>query len=409
MSADVQRNLGPGSSGSFSYTSVGNAEDLSDILVNIDPLRTKFLSSFGTADDAINTNFSWFTERLRPPQDNAHLEKEEYAFSEIDSQEGLQNFIQNFQNSGFVTDTQRKIKKVFRRGTDEFNAAVDHAIRGQGDDIEYMLVNSVTACAETPGTSPARSGGVPYFLQMATEAATVNTSTGVVSLTNVNATTHPIDLKTGDFVYFTADTMPTGLEAERPYWIRIETTAAAAKNQFKLYRDLKSAVEGIEDAEVIPTTAGTNLKMVKRNVISKGGASAYSLEDINTVMQMIYLRGGHGNQAFMSLRNKRAFSELVNAKITANRNADKSVKLNDAATVYEGDFGVVHAHAHVMYPDSRIDILDMQYHVLKWLDRTHEVADLAKTGTYDKFVVESKVGLQSSAPQASGAIVDIMA
>ena len=111
MANDVSRNLGPGASGSYSYESVGNAEDLSDILVNIDPDRTKFLSAFGTADDAISTDFSWFTERMRPPQDNAHLEKEEYAFAEIDSQEGLRNFIQHFQNTGFVTDTQKRIKK----------------------------------------------------------------------------------------------------------------------------------------------------------------------------------------------------------------------------------------------------------------------------------------------------------
>ena len=78
MAQDIQRNLGPGANGSFSYDSVGNAEDMRDVLINLDPVRTKFLSAFGTAEDAISTDFSWFTERLRPPQDNAHLEKEEY-------------------------------------------------------------------------------------------------------------------------------------------------------------------------------------------------------------------------------------------------------------------------------------------------------------------------------------------
>lgn len=147
--------------------------------------------------------------------------------------------------------------------------------------------------------------------------------------------------------------------------------------------------------------------MVRRNVVSLGGAKDFTLEDINTVLEMIYRRGGNANQAYMSLRNKRKFSKLVNAQSTAYRPADTETKLNDAATVYESDFGVITASAHAMYPDSRLDILDMQYWDLKWLNNTHEVGNLAKTGTYEKFVVESDLGVQATAPQASGAIVDI--
>lgn len=405
MANDVNRKL-VGNNGSFSYDSVGNAEDLHDILININPTRTKFLSKFGTAEKAVSTDFSWFTERLRPPQDNAHLEKEDYTFSEIGTQEGLRNFIQHFQNSGFITDTQNSIKKAFRRGTSEFNAAVDHAIRGQGEDIELMIVKSKVGNLETPGTKAARSGGIPFFLQANTVDATVETVGGVVTLTGINAESNPIDLSTGDFVYFTATKMPTGLEANRIYYIRIEDSAKKDKNKFKLYYDLEEAIDGTA-TNIKPTDAGTALKMVRRNVVSLGGAKDFTLEDINTVLEMIYRRGGNANQAYMSLRNKRKFSKLVNAQSTAYRPADTETKLNDAATVYESDFGVITASAHAMYPDSRLDILDMQYWDLKWLNNTHEVSNLAKTGTYAKFVVESDLGVQATAPQASGAIVDI--
>lgn len=407
MANDVVRNLGPGANGSFSYDSVGNAEDLYDILTNIDPMRTKFLSSFGTAEKATSTDFNWFTERLRPPQDNAHLEKEEYTFSEIGTQEGLRNFIQHFQNSGFITDTQNAIKKAFRRGTSEFNAAVDHAIRGQGEDIELMIVKSKVANFETPGVLPARSGGIPYFLQTSTLDATVDTTTGVVTLTKVSADNNPVDLSTGDFVYFVADTMPAGLEANRIYYLRMEADAGKDKNKFTLYYDLEEAVDGITSAVIKPTSAGTGLKMVRRNVVSLGDERKFTLEDINTVLEMVYRRGGNANQAYMSLRNKREFSKLVNAQSTAYRPVDTASKLVDAATVYESDFGTITAHAHAMYPDNRIDLLDMQYWDLKWLTTTHEVPNLAKTGTYEKFVVESELGVKATAPQASGAIVDI--
>ena len=404
MAQDIQRNLGPGANGSFSYDSVGNAEDMRDVLINLDPVRTKFLSAFGTAEDAISTDFSWFTERLRPPQDNAHLEKEEYEFHEIDSQEGLRNYIQHFQNSGFITDTQNRIKKAFKRGTSEFAAAVERALRGQGDDIELMIVKSKIANFETPGTVPARSGGIPYFLQTSALNATIDDS--VVTLSEVTAE-NPVDLKTGDFVYFTATTMPAGLEANRCYYIRLadDANTRKLKNKFSLYYSLEDAVDGQNAIEI--TEAGTNVQMVRRNVISLNNDSDFSLEDINTVLEMIYRRGGNGNQLYMSLRNKRKFSKLINAQMTANREGKQMTQYSDAATVYESDFGTVTARAHQMYADDRCDILDMQYWDLKWLAHTHEVEGLAKTGTYEKYVVESSVGLQATAPQASGSIVNI--
>lgn len=404
MAQDLVRNLGPGANGSFSYDSVGNAEDMREILVNLDPVRTKFLSAFGTAEDAISTDFSWFTERLRPPQDNAHLEKEEYEFKEIDSQEGLRNYVQHFQNSGFVTDTQNRIKKAFRRGTTEFAAAVERALRGQGDDIELMIVKSKVANFETPGTVPARSGGIPYFLQTSSLPATI--ADNLVTLNTVTEQ-NPVDLKTGDFVYFTAATMPTGLEANRCYYIRLATDEATQrlKNKFNLHYSLEDAVDGVNAITI--TDAGNDVVMVRRNVISLNSDADFSLEDINTVLEMIYRRGGNGNQLYMSLRNKRKFSNLINAQMTANREGKQMTQYSDAATVYESDFGTVTARAHQMYADDRCDILDMQYWDLKWLAHTHEVEGLAKTGTYEKFVVESSVGVQATAPQASGAIINI--
>lgn len=403
MAQDVNRNLGPGKNGSFSYTSVGNAEDMLDLLINLDPIRTKFLSSFGRAKPAIQTDFSWWTERLRPPQDNAHLEKEEYKFYEIDSQEGLKNYIQHFQNSGFITDTENKIKKVFRRGSSEFAAAVERAIRGQGDDIEFMICTSKVANFENPGKTPARSGGIPYFLTTSEMAATFETSGHTVTLDDVSES-KPIDLRTGDFVYFIATAMPTSLAANTPYYIHITEDGKALNNIFTLHNSLEDAVNNKNPIQFGST--GTSVKMIRRNVVSKA-KEAFNLEDINTVLEMIYRRGGNGNQMYMSLRNKREFSKLINKQMTANRQGPSMGQYSDAATVYESDFGMVTAKAHHMYGNDRIDILDMQYWDLKYLNPTHEVQGLAKTGTYEKFVVETDVGVQATAPQASGAIINI--
>ena len=403
MAYDVTRNLGPGKSGSYTYESVGNAEDLSDILVNIDPNRTKFYSAFGTAEPAISTSFEWFTERLRPPQDNAHFEMEEYEFKDIDSQEGLKNWIQHFQGSGRVSDTQNSVKKVWRRGTSEFDAAADKAMRSLADDIEYMIVSSKVGQQETPGSLPSRSGGIPYFLRLNEMTATF--ADGTVTLPEVSAT-NPIDLKTGDFVYFIADTMPAGATANKAYYIRLTEAGEALKNIFTLHPSLEDAVN---NTNPVSATGGTNVKMVRRNVISNKGEDGWKLSNLSDVLQMVFLRGGHANQAYMSLANKRYFSKLINAETQNQRDASKSMTYNEAATAFYSDFGTITAHAHMMYPDNRIDILDMQYWDLKYMHKPHEVPreKLAKTGTYEKFVVEAALGLKGTAPQASGALVDI--
>jgi len=409
MAYDVTRNLGPGKSGSYTYESVGNAEDLSDILVNIDPNRTKFYSAFGTAEPAIATSFEWFTERLRPPQDNAHFEMEEYTFKDIDSQEGLKNWIQHFQGTGRISDTQQSVKKVWRRGTTEFDAAADKAMRSLADDIEYMIVSSKVGNQETPGNTPSRSGGIPYFLKLNEMTATFTAAEGeddaYVTLGDVSSS-NPIDLKTGDFVYFYATTMPTGVTANKAYYIRLTQAGETLKNIFTLHPSLEDAVNNTNTVQA--STTGTAVKMVRRNVISKG-SNTWALSDLSDVLQMIFMRGGHGNQAYMSLANKRHFSDLINAKSQAQRDASKNNSFNEAATSFFSDFGTITAHAHMMYPDNRIDILDMQYWDLKYMHKPHEVPreKLAKTGTYEKFVVEAALGLKGTAPQASGALVDI--
>lgn len=399
MPAGVTRTLTPSASQSTSYDSVGNAEDFSPILVNISPNLTKFLSNFGEAPDGVATDFGWLTEGLEPPKQNAHLEKTDYTTGKVGSIEGLKNYHQYFINSGYVTDVQRKTKKLYN-GDDDFSRERTHAFTKQAQDIEYALVNGDTCNAEN-GETPAMTGGVPYFMQVSNLAASLTVVSGIVATTG--AVAH--GLKTGDFVYFLADTMPTGLVAGRLYYIRQDGTNPTTA--FTLWDTMKDAVENITANQVKPSSTGTALKIVKNNVISLGGASDYTLDDINNAMEMAYNRGGDPTDAYMSGRKKQRFSQLVNALSTAQRSTNKKNQAVEVATSYEGDFGTVTAHAHRMYGDNRIDILDGNYWDLKWFDRTHEVQGLAKKGSYKEFVIESRVGLQGTQPKASCSIVDI--
>lgn len=406
MPTDVQRNLGPGVSNSLSYEAVGNAEDLTPILFALNPKRTMFLSNFGTADDAKATSADWFTEPLRPPQMNAHYEYEEYKFDKIPSVEGLSNYIQHFQNTGYISDTARKIKKAYAPDSDEFARAITRAFTDQGNDIEYMLVSNGTKRQETPGSLPALSGGVPYFMQVNHIECTASNSDNMITMTNVTKT-KPSGLQNGDFVTIIGDTLPTGISADKMYYVRFETSSNEDMKKIKLYHSLAGAVEGIAGELVEFSDNGSNLKLVTNNVISLGGNKDFTLEDINMVMQMAMRRGGEPNMAYMSLHQKKRFSDLINANIQAQRPAGSKPNYVDAAFVYEGDFGTIEAKAHPMYPENRLDILDMQYWENKWLERTHQTENLARTGTYEKYVIESKLMLQGLQPKASCSIINI--
>lgn len=395
MPKDITRDLGPSSNQSVSYDAIGHAEDMAAIIYNIDPTSTPILSNMDEGEMATATDITWMTKGLNPPKVNAHKEVEDYDTEKVGSMEGLANTVQYFQNKGMVTDVEKKVRH--NPNFDPWNQAVTDAFTEQAFDIEYAIINNDKRVIGTSETAP-KFGGIPYFMNLKTQKATYSQADGKFT------TTEPHHLKTGDFIYLLADTMPEGLVAGRVYYIRQDDTTQ--DKVFTIYDTMKDAVENVTANQVKGTTAGTNVQIVKANVISKGKTADYSLDDLNDVMQMASNRGGRPTEAYMAPEKKRRFSQLVTGQSTTIRkNADKSY--SDVATSYTTDGGVINAHAHRMYPANRIDILDPNYWEFRWFDKPHQVKDLPKKGTYDTFVLEAKATLQSSQPKASASIIDI--
>lgn len=397
MPADVTRKFGPSTSQSHTLEAIGHAEDYSSIITNIDPDKTFYLSEFSEDADAVALDFSWTTEGLRPPQVNAHLEKEDYESQPVGSLEMANNHCQRFVNSGYVTTAQIKVKKIYEP-QDEFTRQYHNAFLGHASDIEYALVNNDVSRAES-GSTPAMTGGVPYFMKTQTITATLSTSDGIITASSKHG------LQTGDFVYFTASTMPTGLAANTIYYVRLEDDDGDTK--FTIYNTMKDAVEKITANQVKPTTAGTGLAIVKNNVLDMGGTADFTLDDINNVMQMCFNRGGNPTLAVMSPAKKRRFSSIVTATTQINRGMGKDRKLDLVADTLETDFGVITAKSHRLYPDNRVDFMDMQYWDLKWFERTHEVPGIATKGSYKEFFIESWLGLKGTQPKASGSLINV--
>lgn len=397
--ADVTRNLGPSKNQSYTYDAIGHAEDISPILTNIDPEETLFYSKFGNTKPATELQFSWLTKGLSPAQDNAYKEMETYTFKPSGSIQGMSNNIQFFKKSGMITDAQQKVAKVYKNehGSEIADMKYD-AYVGLAKDIEYMLVNSENKVDGSSTVAP-RSGGVPFFMKRDLIDVTVSSTDGTVT------TTTESNLKTGDIAYFIADTMPTGLTAGLYYYVRVDDSNT---KKLTLFDTQKGAVENVTSLQVKASTAGTNVKLVTNNVISLAGKSTFTLDNINTAMEMAFKRGGKPTEAYMSSGKFKEFSKMVLATMTATRKGtDKNAEVYEVATSYHGAFGLVNANIHRLYPDTRVDILDLQYWDMRYFTKPHEVTGLDKDGSYQKFMLEAELGLQGTQPKASCSIVDI--
>lgn len=388
----VIRDPGPSESQSLTFEAFGNAEDFSPIITNIDPTTTPFLSSLTADANAKEPEFSWITEALRPPIKNAHLEKEDYKTEKVGSLRSLSNNVQIFQNTGWVSDMQRKTEKIYTE-QDEFVRQKQNAFLAHAKDIEYALVTNE---ARVKGTAsvPAETGGIPYFLNSSALAVTVATS-------GLCTTTANHELSTGDFIFFVADTLPSGLKADVPYYVNVQSSTT-----FNIYSTMKGAIDAVASKQVKPTDAGSNVKVERNNVVDLGGKAESTLDDIDSMLYKAQLRGAHPGDLWMNPINKRRFSKQLLANSTNIRKGAEK-KLNLVADTYESDFGIVTAHPHLFYPNDRIDAIDTQYMTLKWFDRTHEVTGLAKKGNYSEFVIEGSIGLKCTQPQAHGSITNI--
>lgn len=379
---------------SVSYEAVGNKEDYSPIITNIDPELNFFLSRLGTAADATETNFNWLTEGLRPPQKNAHLEMEDYTTQRVGSVERRSNNIQYFKSTGRVSDTQRQTAKYYTT-QDEFARQKEIAFKQHARDLEYAIVANDRRVAGDD-TTPAEMGGIPYFMQEEHVAVTFDDTTST-------ATVSGHKLTTGDFVYFktggaAGDALPTELTPHVPYYIR-----KIDDDTFSIFDDLESAIEN-QNAITLSSDGTGTLYIVKNNIVDANN-QLFTEDMINDAMEMAFRRGGNPTLAVMSGRSKRRFSTVITGGATKMIQAG-SREITVVTDVFASDFGNITAEIHRMYPDKRIDLMDMTMWDLKWFNRPHEVQGLPKKGSYEEFVLESAFGLQGTQPKASASIIN---
>ena len=391
---------------SVTYEAEGEKEDFSPIITNIDPDHNFFLREFPTEEDATQLNFNWLTESLKPPKVNAHLEMEDYKTDKVGSLDRLNNTVQFFQTTGRVSDAKRKTAKQYNQ-QDEFPRQKELAFKQMARDMEYAIAMNTVSRLES-GNTPAKTGGVPFFLQEEKLKVTFDSTANKVTTSEAHK------LNTGDFVYFIAADkakLPQNLAANREYYIRKKSDTT-----FDLFYSLDEALAAdsseatsADTGKVIALgTAGSgDLFLLKNNVVD-GAGTAFTEDNINDVMEMCYKRGGDPTVAVMSAANKRRFSAVITGQASKRRD-QKDKTVTNITDTYISDFGTITAQVHRQYSNDRIDLLDMNYWGIKYLVRPHEVTGLAKKGTYDEFVLEASFGVKGTQPKASGSIVNLPA
>lgn len=143
-----------------SYDAVGIREDLSDIITNISPEETPFMTKSGKSR-ARNTLHEWQTDSLRASAANAHIEGDATTAEARSATTRLGNYTQIFKNAVVVPDTDEGLDKAGRAR--EIAYQVLKIGKEQKLDIEKALFDNNARVAGN-STTARELAGAPSWL-----------------------------------------------------------------------------------------------------------------------------------------------------------------------------------------------------------------------------------------------------
>jgi len=141
------------------YESVGNREDLIDVITNISPTDTPMLSRFGRTT-ARSTYHEWQKDSLADASSNKVPEGTDVDATSTNATTRVGNYTQILRKSWRVTDTQEAIDKAGRDSEYEYQMA--KKMKELAKDIEYAIVNGSQASGAT-GTAREMKGVLNFI------------------------------------------------------------------------------------------------------------------------------------------------------------------------------------------------------------------------------------------------------
>ena len=158
------------------FTAIGNREDLSDIIYNISPTDTPFMSSIGK-EKAEGTLHEWQTDALAAAATNAQVEGDEIAFTAVVPTARINNRTQISRKSVIVSGTQDTVNTAGRN--QELAYQISKNAKELKRDMELVLCNNQSAAVG--GAAAARtSSGLASWIQTNINAIGANGAVGGV-------------------------------------------------------------------------------------------------------------------------------------------------------------------------------------------------------------------------------------
>ena len=152
-----------------SYDAVGIREDLSDIITNISPEETPFMTKSGKTR-ASNTLHEWQTDSLRASAANAHIEGDATTAEARSATTRLGNYTQIFKNAVVVPDTDEGLNKAGRAR--EIAYHVLKIGKEQKLDIEKALFDNNARVAGNSTTARELAGAPSWMTSNITNTGT---------------------------------------------------------------------------------------------------------------------------------------------------------------------------------------------------------------------------------------------
>ena len=149
------------------FTAIGNREDLSDIIYNISPTETPFISAIGK-EKATGVLHEWQNDSLRAAAANAQVEGDEIAFLAVVPTKRVNNRTQISRTSVIVSGTQDTVNSAGRNN--ELAYQISKSSKELKRDMEVVLTANQSAA--TGGAAAARtSSGLASWIQANTNKA----------------------------------------------------------------------------------------------------------------------------------------------------------------------------------------------------------------------------------------------
>ena len=174
---------------SDSFTScdaIGNREDLIDIITNISPTETWFLSHSGTTRAKARYH-EWQTDALGSPGANAQIEGGVKTATAITPTSRTGNYCQILSKEAIVTETQDAVDKAGRASETAYQTTM--RMKELANDLEYALL--INAAAVSGDTATARQlKGVLGWIATNVDTGTATGNATTLLAADIRSTLH---------------------------------------------------------------------------------------------------------------------------------------------------------------------------------------------------------------------------